>query len=101
MTFLGAFYQHWGQCQQTDLASPRAIALPPVGLHGQAAIAALTTPPKISAERFGRVRRAYIEARLDRAISLEMEAALPGETVMTLESDHSRFYSAAPELAQH
>jgi len=66
--------------------------------------AALTTPLKISAERFGRVPRTYIEATDDRAISLEMQremqAALPCEPVITLESDHSPFYSAVPKLAQ-
>ena len=66
--------------------------------------AALTTPLKISAERFGRVPRAYIEATHDRAISLamqrEMQAALPCEPVITLETDHSPFYSAVPKLAQ-
>ncbi len=66
--------------------------------------AALTTPLEITAERFGRVPRAYIEARHDQAISLEMQremqAALPCDPVITLESDHSPFYSAAPALAE-
>lgn len=67
-------------------------------------LAALTTPLKISAERFGSVPRAYVEATYDRAISLdmqrEMQAALPCKLVITLESDHSPFYSAVPELAE-
>jgi len=67
-------------------------------------IAALTMPLRITAERFGRVPRAYIEATHDRAISLamqrEMHAALPCEPVITLASDHSPFYSAVPELAE-
>ncbi len=67
-------------------------------------IAALTTPVRISAERFGRVPRAYLEARNDRAISLEMQremqAVLPCKPVITLEADHSPFYSALPELAE-
>ncbi len=65
--------------------------------------AALTTPVKISAEGFGSVARAYIEATEDRAISLEMQremqAALPCDLVITLNSDHSPFYSAPSELA--
>ncbi len=65
--------------------------------------AALTTPLRITAERFGRVPRAYIEATDDRALSLEMQremqAALPCEPVITLNSDHSPFYSAVAELA--
>jgi pimeloyl-ACP methyl ester carboxylesterase len=67
-------------------------------------LAALTTPLEISAERFGRVPRAYIEAAEDRAISLDMQrgmqAALPCDPVITLASDHAPFYSAAPELAE-
>ena len=67
-------------------------------------LAALTRPLTISAERFGRVPRAYIECTQDRAISLdmqrEMQAALPCDPVITLDADHSPFYSAAPELAR-
>ncbi len=66
--------------------------------------AALVTPLRISAERFGRVPRAYIEATHDQAISLamqrEMQAVLPCDPVITLEADHSPFYSAPQELAQ-
>jgi pimeloyl-ACP methyl ester carboxylesterase len=66
-------------------------------------LAALTSPLRLTAERFGRVPRAYIECTDDRAISLhmqrEMQAALPCDPVITLECDHSPFYSAAPELA--
>jgi hypothetical protein len=66
-------------------------------------LAALTSPLRVTAERFGRVPRAYIECTDDRAISLEMQremqAALPCDPVITLECDHSPFYSAASELA--
>jgi len=67
-------------------------------------LASFTTYVRITPERFGRVRRVYIEAAHDRAISLEMQremqAALPCEKVVTLQSDHSPFYSTVPELAQ-
>jgi|SRR5579859_17233 len=67
-------------------------------------LAALIKPLEVSAERFGRVRRAYIEAAQDRAISLEMQremqAALPCDPVATLNSDHSPFYSAVPDLVR-
>jgi pimeloyl-ACP methyl ester carboxylesterase len=86
----------YSRCSGTD-ARAAASRLTPEPL------AALTTPLAVSAERFGRVPRAYIEAAEDRAISLEMQrgmqAALPCDPVITLESDHSPFYSAAPELA--
>lgn len=67
-------------------------------------LAAFTTPVKLTPERFGRVPRAYVEAADDRAISLEMQremlAAMPCDPVITLECDHSPFYSAVPELAE-
>lgn len=67
-------------------------------------MAALTTPVRVSAERFGRVARVYIEAADDLVISLkmqrEMQAALPCARVVTLDCDHSPFYSAPSELAQ-
>jgi len=66
--------------------------------------AALMTPVRVSEGRFGGVKRAYIETRNDRAISLamqrEMQAALPCDPVITLDCDHSPFYSAVPELAE-
>ena len=67
-------------------------------------VAAFTTPVTLTAERFGRVPRAYIEAADDQAISLEMQremqALLPCDPVITLKSDHSPFYSTVPELAE-
>jgi hypothetical protein len=67
---------------------------------GPEPLSALTTPLRVTGERFGRVPRAYIEARHDRAISLDMQAALPCKPMIMLEADHSPFYSAAPELTQ-
>jgi len=67
-------------------------------------LASLITPLRLTAERSGSVPRAYIECAADRAISLEMQremqAVLPCDPVITLDCDHSPFYSAAPELAE-
>lgn len=67
-------------------------------------LAALTMPVQVSAERFGRVSRVYIEATNDLVISLEMQremqAGLPCGRVIILDSDHSPFFSAPSELAQ-
>lgn len=68
-------------------------------------LAALTKPLQLTAERFGRVPRAYVEAADDRAITLamqrEMQAVLPCDPVITLQAaDHSPFYSAVPELVE-
>jgi pimeloyl-ACP methyl ester carboxylesterase len=71
---------------------------------GPQPLAAFTKPVTLSAERFGRVPRAYVEATDDRAISLEMQrdmqAVMPCDPVITLQCDHSPFYSAVPELAE-
>jgi len=65
--------------------------------------APLMTPLKISAERFGRVPRAYVHCLDDRAIPIglqrRMVAALPCSPVYTLDADHSPFFSAPAELA--
>lgn len=58
-----------------------------------------------TAENFGSVRRAYIECLRDRAIPIAMQQAMieaqPCERVMTIDSDHSPFFSAPQELADH
>lgn len=91
---LPIFYNRTSQ-EEARAAAERLVPEP---------FAALTTPLRITAERFGRVPRAYIECAADRAISLdmqrEMQAALPCNPVITLETDHSPFYSAVPELAR-
>lgn len=67
-------------------------------------LASMISPITVTEERFGRVPRAYIECVADRAVSLDMqramEALLPCDPVITLETDHSPFYSAVPELAE-
>jgi len=61
------------------------------------------TPVQVSNDRFGRVKRAYIECLQDNAIPIElqrtMQAFLPCSPVVTLDSDHSPFYSQPSQLA--
>jgi len=63
----------------------------------------LTTPVHLTPEGFGRVRRAYVEALQDQAVPIAMQrlmqAALPCEPVIALETDHSPFYSDPEALA--
>ncbi|MBC2670733.1 alpha/beta fold hydrolase [Novosphingobium piscinae] len=63
----------------------------------------LRSPVRVTAERFGRVPRHYVECRQDRTIPLAtqraMQAAWPCATVATLDCDHSPFYSAPEALA--
>jgi pimeloyl-ACP methyl ester carboxylesterase len=62
------------------------------------------TPLELTPERFGRVPRTYVETTFDRAITLaaqrRMQAALPCESVFTLETDHSPFLSQPDALAR-
>lgn len=59
---------------------------------------------RVTAEGFGRVPRAYIEAAHDQAITLDhqraMQAVFPCSPVLHLESDHSPFYSMPEKLAE-
>lgn len=64
----------------------------------------LVTRLVVTDERFGRVPRAYVECASDRTLSLpaqrRMQAALPCDAVLTLDSDHSPFLSHPLPLAQ-
>jgi len=65
-------------------------------------MAVFTTPLALTSDRFGSVRRAYIECAEDNAVPLElqrlMQEELPCSPVFTLESDHSPFFSSPGAL---
>ncbi|MBA3055860.1 MAG: alpha/beta fold hydrolase [Sphingomonadales bacterium] len=67
-------------------------------------ISLMKTPLRLTPERFGTVPRAYLEAADDLALSLayqrEMQRNWPCDPVITLDSDHSPFYSAPEALAE-
>lgn len=62
-----------------------------------------STPLALTAERWGRIPRTYIECSEDRAIPLSsqrhMQALSPGAKRVTLDADHSPFLSRPAELA--
>jgi pimeloyl-ACP methyl ester carboxylesterase len=62
-------------------------------------------PLTVTRERWGRLPRAYIECLDDRAVPIElqrtMQAALPCDPVVTMDSDHSPFLSEPRALAAH
>ena len=64
----------------------------------------LAAPLRITAQRFGRVPRAYIETARDCAVTLaaqrRMQASLPCMPVFTLDTDHSAFLSQPEALAR-
>jgi pimeloyl-ACP methyl ester carboxylesterase len=87
-----AFY---GECSDEDVALARLCLQPEPTLP-------LATPVKITPGRFGRVPRVYIECLRDKAIvpslQRQMYSALPCRQVLTLDADHSPFFSRPDEL---
>lgn len=88
-----AFY---ADCADEDLALARLLLVPQ-------AVEPFAAEPVLTAERFGRVRRAYIVCENDKAIGAprqrEMIAATPVASEITLNTSHSPFFSAPAELA--
>jgi pimeloyl-ACP methyl ester carboxylesterase len=62
-------------------------------------------PLTVTNERWGRLPRAYIECLDDRTVPIgvqrAMQARLPCNPVVTMDSDHSPFLSAPQDLAAH
>jgi pimeloyl-ACP methyl ester carboxylesterase len=60
------------------------------------------TPLQLTDDRYGLVPRAYIECSQDKAIPLadqrSMQSRLPCKYVITIDTDHSPFFSAPAEL---
>lgn len=69
------------------------------------AIAPMATPVRITAEKFGRVPKVYIECLLDRTISPPIQkmmyTATPCQTILSMETSHSPFFSIPQELVRH
>ncbi len=88
----------YGKCQEEDIALARLLLAPE-------AIAPSATPISVSESNFGRVPRVYIECLRDKAIppalQKKMYAALPCQKVISMDTDHSPFFSASEALATH
>jgi pimeloyl-ACP methyl ester carboxylesterase len=88
----------YGQCPEEDVILAQSLLT-------AEALAPLTTPIRTSAANYGRVPRVYIECRRDRAVSLSeqrrMVRAQPCQQVISMDTDHSPFFSAPDELAAH
>ena len=87
-----AFYH---QCSADDVALARLLLLPEAG-------AASGTPVQVTEASFGRVPRTYIECVQDQAVDISLQrsmiAALPGTAVVSMDTDHSPFFSAPDAL---
>jgi len=88
------FYQ---DCSDDDVAFATRMVTAESGAMGRAPI--VLTP-----ERYGRIKRTYIECLQDRAISLSVQrsmvAAMPCERVITLNTSHSPFFSNPAGVVQ-
>lgn len=87
------FYQ---DCSAADIAFAKAR------LNSQPA-APLLTPVQITAEKFGKLPRFYVECTNDQAVNIalqrDMHTATPCKKVYTLASGHSPFFSMPVQLA--
>ena len=88
----------YGDCSDADVALAELALGPESG-------AALGAQMHVTAQRWGRIPRVYIECTKDRAVSIASQRAmverLPCEKVITMETDHSPFFSAPEQLAKH
>jgi len=88
----------YGDCSDEDVARARSLLV-------LQAIAPMTTPVRISAEQFGWVPRVYIECLRDRTITpciqKMMYTAMPCQTILSMETSHSPFFSSPQELVRH
>ena len=84
---------------------PSAIAEPAAERLIPEPLAPVSTPVRVTAERYGRVPRAYVRATRDRCLTPELQdrmiAAAPCERVVSIESSHSPFFSRPDELTEH
>ena len=87
----------YGECTDEDFEYARAHLAPEP-------LRVLAAAVHTSAERFGRVPRAYVETLRDRAVTLtaqrRMQSSLPCDPVFALDTDHSPFLSQPEALAR-
>jgi pimeloyl-ACP methyl ester carboxylesterase len=88
----------YGDCTAEEVTAAAARLRPEPVLPNR-------TPVHVTAERFGRVKRAYIATAADRAVppalQRRMYTALPCDRVITMDTAHSPFVSAPATLALH
>ena len=86
----------YNRCSQADAAQAvNHLCLEPVAPN--------MTPATVTADRWFRVPRGYVETSDDRTLDIAkqraMQATAPCDPVRTLDADHSPLLSAAPQLA--
>lgn len=88
----------YGDCSDEDVARAKLLLVPQ-------AIAPMATPVRITAEHFDRVPRVYIKCLRDRTISPNIQemmyTAARCQTIFTMETSHSPFFSSPQELVSY
>jgi pimeloyl-ACP methyl ester carboxylesterase len=88
----------YAQCPQEDVDLAAQLLRPQ-------AMAPMASPQSLTEARFGRVPRVYIECLRDRvidpALQRSMHQASPCEKVLSIDTDHSPFFSRPEELVAH
>lgn len=88
----------YGDCSEEDVIKAKEkLCLEP--------LAPFFTPVHLTDARFGTIPRVYIETLRDKAISIglqrDMYSVSPCNQVITMDSDHSPFFSHPKELTSH
>tara|TARA_R110002096_G_scaffold92144_7_gene208336 strand:+ start:5553 stop:6272 length:720 start_codon:yes stop_codon:yes gene_type:complete len=85
-------------CDADDIAKATQLTRPEP-------MVGITTPVHYTKENFGRIPRVYIECLQDRAIppalQKRMYSETPVEKILTMDTSHSPFFSAANALVEH
>lgn len=92
-TIRGSFY---ADCPDEDLALAQSLLVPQ-------SPAPLGATLHVSAERWGRVPRSYVECTQDMAVSIGAQRTMPGRKdakIHTLDTGHSPFLSAPDRIAE-
>ena len=88
----------YGDCSDEDVARATSLLVPQ-------ALAPFVTPVRITSDHFDRVPRVYIECLRDRTISPSIQkmmyTATPCQTILSMQTSHSPFFSAPQELVRH
>ncbi|CAM4514670.1 hypothetical protein FHS16_005987 [Paenibacillus endophyticus] len=88
----------YGDCSEEDVIKAKEkLCLEP--------LAPFFTPVNLTDARFGMIPRVYIETLKDKAISISLQRDMytvsPCNQVITMDSDHSPFFSHTEELCSH
>jgi hypothetical protein len=85
----------YADCNEEDVALANALLTAEPSLPALARL-------RLTQERFGSVKRHYIRLTQDRAVSLQaqdrMLAAMPCDTIQSIEASHSAYFSKPDEL---